>query len=170
MSTSSLWPVLPGVTRVPGPGSLVRVRSSSGSGTQRAVWLSQVTLPLRLPGRTGPPRPPTVSPRADRAPGVAQVAPTARGLEAARLGGEGKPGARGVPLGRELGASSARRAPGHAPVDTGPRLPRKPAPSREGSRGLRRERCGLEKRASVVREIARGLLGFWSHKLRNSPG
>lgn len=106
MSTSSLWPVLPGVTRVPGPGSLVRVPSSSGSGTQGAVWRSQVTLPLRLPGRTGPPGPPPVSPRADRAPGFTQVAPTARGLKAARLGGEGKPGARGVPLGPELGSEA----------------------------------------------------------------
>lgn len=37
---------------------------------------------------------------------MALVAPTARDLEAARLGGEGKPGARGVPLGSELGGEA----------------------------------------------------------------
>lgn len=128
------------MTRVPGPGPLVRVRSSSRSGTQLAVWWSQVILPLRLPGRTGPPSPSPLAPRADRAPGFAQVAPTARGLEAARLGGEGKPAARGVLLGPELGGEAGNELRGtrarHVPVDTGPRLLREPAHSREGSRGL----------------------------------
>lgn len=132
MSTSSLWPVLPGVARVPGPGPQVRVRSSRGSGSRRPVGRSQVTLPLRPPGRTGPPRPPRVSPRANRAPGFAQVAPTARGLEAARLGGEGR--------------GSRRRAARHwdrtrAPAGTGYAC---------STRGLLRAPCGLEKRASVI--------------------
>lgn len=162
------------MTRVPGPGPLVWVRSSSRSGTQLAVWWSQVILPLRLPGRTGPPSPSPLAPRADRAPGFAQVAPTARGLEAARLGGEGKPAARGVLLGPELGgedgnelggtrARARARGYGTSPAPRARALPRRQS-------WIRRAQCGLENPASMLGEVARDLVEIWSHKLRNSPG
>lgn len=162
------------MTRVPGPGPLVWVRSSSRSGTQLAVWWSQVILPLRLPGRTGPPSPSPLAPRADRAPGFAQVAPTARGLEAARLGGEGKPAARGVLLGPELGgeagnelggtrARARARGYGTSPAPRARALPRRQS-------WIRRAQCGLENPASMLGEVARALVEIWSHKLRNSPG
>lgn len=104
------------------------------------MWLSQVTLPLDLPGGVGPPlrslaalpgppRPPSAF--LGRTECLASPGSLQRrgGLEAARQGGDGKPPARGGPLPPELGgeargASSAGRAPEHAPVATPPRLPR----------------------------------------------